>query len=86
MNALKTLIADNNGDPSTMRVVVLILVMAIVVPKVYVAIATKNPVVFDTTDLEMIGLVLGAKAAQSFAENKNPATPETPTTPPVAKS
>jgi hypothetical protein len=82
MNGLKALISDGNGDPSTMRVLTILFSLALIVPKVVISIRTSNPVVFDSTDLEIIGVILGAKAAQSFAENKTPATPPPAPTPP----
>jgi hypothetical protein len=76
MNSLKALISDGDGAPSTMRVAVLLILLAMIIPKVWVAISTNNPETFTADDLKMIGVVLGAKAAQSYAESKTSTPPK----------
>lgn len=67
---------DDTGNFSMMRVVTLLIVLAVIVPKVILAIQTKTPVIWSTDDMEMLGAALGAKLVQNTQE-------QTPTTPKV---
>ncbi len=78
MNKLSQLISDGDGVPSTMRVAVLLVLVAMLVCKVYMVIAHNEVFGFTDNDVKILVTVFGAKAAQSYVENKAPETPKTP--------
>ena len=63
-------IGDGEGNTSLMRVIVLLVVLAVLVPKVYCGIKTGTPITFTTTDFEVLGGALGAKLFQNSQESK----------------
>ncbi len=82
MNWIKTLVADNNGDPSTMRVATLLVIIAVLGNWVFLTVHTgqQQPLVW-----QQVGLVLGsltAKTVQAGIETKT-TTPAASTTPTV---
>lgn len=69
---------DDTGAFSMMRVVTFLVAIAVIVPKVILAVQTKQPVVWGADDIEMLGAVLGAKLVQNTQEN--PSTTATTST------
>lgn len=78
MNTLLGMLKDDTGQLSSMRVVLLLVALAVIVPHVILAVQTKTVPQWSGTDLELLGLSLGAKLLQNGQE----ATP-TPPTPPA---
>lgn len=76
MNGLKALISDGNGDPSTMRVAMLLVLVAMLVCKVYMVIWHNEVFGFTDNDVKILASVFGAKAVQSYVENKTPTPPK----------
>lgn len=79
MNWLKTIVADQSGDPSTMRVAVLLIVVAILGNWVFLTVHSGQA---QALDWQQVGLVLGALAAKSSQAGKELAA-LTPPTPPA---
>ncbi len=52
-----------------MRLCMIFVVLALLIPKVVLAIKDGTPVDFTQGELVMLGIVFGAKAIQSHAEN-----------------
>jgi Tfp pilus assembly major pilin PilA len=69
MKSILSMLSDGQGNTSMMRVIGVIIVLAIMIPKVYLAISLKQPVSFDTNDIMMIGAVIGGKLVQNTQEN-----------------
>jgi len=67
-------VGDGYGNTSLMRVVLLLVVLTVLVPKVWLAVKTGTPVDFSTGDLEVLALALGAKLVQNVQES----TPQEP--------
>lgn len=75
-NLLNSLgLGDGQGNVSSMRLVMLIVVIAILVPAVYAAIAAKTPLELSASNLEVLGIVLGAKCVQNQQEKDTPPQP-----------
>lgn len=58
---------DGQGNTSIMRLLVAGIVASVLVPAVYVAVATKTHLVLTSQDLALIGIALGAKCVQNPA-------------------
>lgn len=74
MNALLKLVSDGNGDPSTMRIAVLLIIAAVLGNWIFLTVHTGTS---QPLDWEQAGLILGAlsvKAVQSKIENGAPKT------------
>lgn len=74
MNALLKLVSDGNGDPSTMRIAVLLIIAAVLGNWIFLTVHTGTS---QPLDWEQVGLILGAlsaKAVQSKIENGAPKT------------
>ena len=72
MNWLKTLIAGTSGDPSTMRVAVLLVLLAVLFNWVFLTVKTGTE---QPLDWEQVSIILGslfAKVAQYKMEQKDP--------------
>ena len=72
MNLLLKVISDKTGDPSTMRIAVLIIVAVVLGNWTYLTIHTGQS---QPLDWEQVGLILGsltAKAVQSKIETETP--------------
>lgn len=71
------MIQDGEGNTSSMRVITFIIVLAIIVPKVWLAIKTGTSPVWSSDDMYMLGIILGGKLVQNAQENKSaPPTPK----------
>jgi len=73
---IKTLLAGTSGDPSTMRVAVLLILVAVLFNWTYLTIHTGTAQPLDWQEVSLIVGTLGVKAAQLAFEK--PATPSTP--------
>jgi len=62
-------VGDGEGNTSLMRVVLLLVVLTVLVPKVALALKNGTPVDFSTGDLEVLALALGAKLVQNVQES-----------------
>lgn len=74
MNALLSMLKDDTGAVSSMRVILLLVALAVLVPHVVLAIKTSTTPQFSASDLELLGLALGAKLLQNGQE-ASPAPP-----------
>jgi hypothetical protein len=74
-------VGDGAGNTSFMRVGCLLVLMAVLIPKVVGAVKSGVPFEFTSGDLEVLGLVFGAKLVQNYQESKTPATPPQPAAP-----
>lgn len=72
-------LGDGEGNTSLMRVVVLLMILAVLVPAVYIAVYTRSPLTLTNQDLELIGLALGAKCVQNAQEAQQKPTDKPPT-------
>ena len=77
MNQLLTMLGDGAGNTSMMRVVTFLVALAVLIPKIVLAVKAGTAPVWDAQDMEMLGVVLGAKLVQNQQENQ-PAKPEPP--------
>lgn len=73
-------LGDGEGNTSTMRVVTLLIVLAVLVPKVVIAIQTRTPPDWNPDDLMILGAALGGKLIQNSQE-KAPAQVNEPKSP-----
>lgn len=64
-------LGDGDGNTSSMRVINLMVVLAILIPKVVIGIKIGTPVAFTQDDMAMIGIVLGAKLVQNHQETSS---------------
>jgi hypothetical protein len=69
VNKLLQLIADDTGAPSTMRVVFLFVVLAVVTVWAALSIKAGQFVPLPEGALQLLGIFMGGKVAQSFSEN-----------------
>ena len=69
MKTLLTAIQDGQGNASTTRIVVLLIVLSILAPKVYLSFKVGAPLTWNADDLTMLGMALGAKLVQNTQEN-----------------
>ncbi len=74
MSKLLTMIQDGEGNTSSMRVLLLLVTLAVIVPKVYIAIKTGVAPVWTGDDMAMIGVAMSGKIVQNQQEN-NPTKP-----------
>lgn len=72
MPKLLQLISDGDGAPSTMRVMSLLIVFPVMIVWTVLSIQQNQFVVMDSHLLTLVGLALGGKAVQSFAERETP--------------
>lgn len=80
MNFLKTLVSDDTGAASTMRVATLLVIVAVLTNWVYLTIHIGYPQPLDWQTATMVIGTLGAKAVQSKFESQSepPAPPAQP--------
>ena len=83
MKQLQSMISDGAGNTSIMRVITLLTALSVLVPKIINSFKLGTPLVWDTSDMEMIGVVLGAKLVQNHQENTESKTNEKPTVTPA---
>jgi hypothetical protein len=77
-NILSTLgLSDGQGNISSMRLVLFLIVLAILAPDVYIAFKTATPLNVPSQQLEVLATVLSAKLMQNHQENQG-ANPEPP--------
>ncbi len=67
MGFLKMLLSEDNGNPSTMRVVVALVVLIMVGTWAYVSISNKA---LAPMSVEEVGLMLGAMGIKAFQKGK----------------
>jgi hypothetical protein len=81
MNKLNELFSDGDGQPSMMRVLVLLIVGAIMTVWVDLSIKAGRMLPIDWSQIAALGAALGFKSVQSFAENLGAASgsPSLPT-------
>ena len=72
MQFLNSMLSDGQGNTSTMRVVTLLVVLAVLIPYVVNSVRTGIAPVFTPDQLEILGIVLGAKLVQNGQENAAP--------------
>jgi len=70
---------DGLGNTSSIRVINMLVVLAVIVPRVTIAIQTRTPPTWSQEDLMMLGVVLGAKLVQNQQETKIPTAGPTAT-------
>lgn len=75
-------LSDGQGNTSSMRVMLYIVILSVLAPAVFIAFATKTPLTITGTDLELIVAAFGAKAVQNQQEAIQP--PSVPVQPPAA--
>jgi hypothetical protein len=72
MKNILSMLSDGEGNTSLMRVIVLLIIGSVIASKFYNAWLTKQPVVFDTQDFELVGIAFGSKLIQNSQENSTP--------------
>lgn len=77
---LKSLLGDGAGNVSSMRVLILLVAVALIGSKFYNAYLTKSPIVWDSSDWQILATLIGGKLVQNTQE-KEPVKPETISTP-----
>jgi len=77
MNPLKQLIADDTGAPSSMRLMFLFVIIAVVFVWSVLSIRAGDFVALPSGALELIVIMTGGKVAQSFSENFSKPVPPT---------
>ena len=75
MKALLSMFGDGSGSLSMMRLVTLLVILTVLIPKAVISIRTGVAPVFTPADMEIIGLALGAKLLQNMQENKSDSKP-----------
>lgn len=80
---LSTLICDDTGAVSSMRVMSLLVVLPVMLVWTVLCIRQNTFIIPDTKLIALVGTALGSKALQSFSENfspsKTPAASAVPT-------
>lgn len=82
MNALSQLVqsiglGDGTGQVSSMRIMVMLVLLTVLVPKVVIAIQTSTTPEWSESDMAILGIAFGAKLWQNNQENAG-TTPPTP--------
>ena len=62
-------IGDGNGNTSSMRLTMIVTVIALLLTKAYNAWLTKQPIVWTADDISMLGIVTAGKVIQNQQEN-----------------
>ena len=78
MRYLAQLLSDGDGNPSTMRVAIFFVLLALLIPNFVMALRNNAPMKVDLDTVFAILVSLGAKVAQKKYEGSGPP----PTTPP----
>lgn len=77
------MIQDGEGNTSSMRVTMILVVACVMIPPVIEALRTGGTVQWSPSDIELIVSVVAGKVGQGFLENKQTTKPtNTPTTTP----
>ena len=74
-------LGDGEGNTSSMRVITLLIVLAVILPKVVIAIQTATTPDWNPDDLMILGAALGGKLIQNSQENTARPVTETKPTP-----
>lgn len=61
-------LADGQGNTSSTRVAMMLVVLAVLSPKIILAIQTKTVPEWTVSDMEMLGIVFGVKLVQNHQE------------------
>jgi len=77
MQKLLSAFSDDTGATSMTRVVMFLVVAAVIISKFTNSYLTKTPITWETSDMEMIGLISGVKLIQNVQE-ASPTTAATP--------
>lgn len=67
-------LGDGQGNTSITRVVVALIVLAVLLPKIILAIKAGTEPTWTPGDMEMLGIAFGAKLVQNTQENAQPKT------------
>lgn len=76
LKQLVSMIQDGEGNTSSMRVVMILVVACVMIPPVVAALRTGGTVQWSASDIELVASVVAGKVGQGFLESK-PATPPT---------
>ena len=76
-------LGDGQGNTSSMRVMLYIIVLAVLIPAVVAALKTGTPVTLTPQQLILIGTAFGGKCVQNTQENQAtlPSAPSAPAAP-----
>lgn len=85
LKVLSSALQDGEGNVSTMRIVVFLIILSVIVPKVVLSIKTGTPITWSADDMTMIGIALGGKLVQNKQENSGTPPSQQPPIEPVAK-
>lgn len=77
---INEILEDPNGKLSSLRVAILFWIATICFNSVYLTIVTEKLTGADSSMVTGLGILLGGKAVQSYAENKSTETLEKPKT------
>lgn len=70
-NLLNSLgLGDGQGNISSSRIFMVIVALAVIIPKVWIACKTATPPTWDTSDFAMLGIGGGVKLVNSHIENQ----------------
>jgi len=72
-------LGDGAGNTSSTRLVMLMIALAVIIPKIVLAIKAGQSPVWTTDDMGMLGIAFGAKLFQNHQENGQPKPNENPT-------
>lgn len=75
MNTLFGMFKDDTGAVSSMRVVFVLVVLAVLVPAVIAAVKTGTPLSLSSNEMLLLGGALGGKLIQNGQEAPTPPTP-----------
>lgn len=70
-------LGDGQGNTSITRVILMLITLAVLLPKIILAIKTGVSPEWTATDMEMLGIAFGAKLVQNQQENQTPTVPKT---------
>jgi len=77
------MLQDDTGAISVMRVITFLTALSVIIPKIVLAIKAGVAPAWDAQDMEMLGVVLGAKLVQNQQEKETPTVLSTPPTTPA---
>ena len=72
MQKLLSAFSDDTGAVSMTRVVMFLVVVAVIVSKFTNSYISKTSIIWETSDMEMIGLISGVKLIQNVQEATPP--------------
>ena len=71
-------LSDGQGNTSSTRVVVALITLAVLLPKIILAIKSGTSPEWTASDMEMLGIAFGAKLVQNQQENQTTVQPPKP--------